>query len=92
VVLFGQGFASMGSPSKQLESLVLTNGFHHGGHPVLRRHAQVVAVEESPAGDFKPAKNRSTERIDGIVALIMALGIAAKAVEPKVPEYKMVIV
>jgi phage terminase large subunit-like protein len=92
VVLFGQGFASMGSPSKQLESLVLTNGFHHGGHPVLRRHAQVVAVEESPAGDFKPAKNRSTERIDGIVALIMALGIAAKAVEPKMPEYKMVIV
>jgi len=92
VILFGQGFASMGSPSKELERLVLMNSFHHGGHPVLRRHAQVVAVEESPAGDFKPAKNRSTERIDGVVALIMGLGIAAKANEPSTPAYQMIFV
>jgi len=78
VVLFGQGFASMSPPSKELERLVLCNGFHHGGHPVLKRHAQVVAVEEDAAENLKPAKNKSTERIDGIVAQIMALGIAAK--------------
>ncbi|WP_157014888.1 terminase large subunit [Mesorhizobium xinjiangense] len=78
VVLFGQGFASMSAPAKELERLVLCNGFHHGGHPVLRRHAQVVAVEENPAGDIKPAKNKSTERIDGIVAQVMGIGIASK--------------
>jgi len=78
VVLFGQGYASMAAPSAELERLVLSNGFHHGGHPVLRRHAQVVAVETDPAGNIKPAKNKSTERIDGIVAQVMAMGIAAK--------------
>lgn len=79
VVLFGQGFASMSAPSKELERLVLCNGFHHGGHPVMRRHAQVVAVEgPDPADNIKPAKNKSTERVDGIVSLVMALGLAAK--------------
>jgi phage terminase large subunit-like protein len=76
VVKFGQGYASMSAPSKELERLVLCNGFHHGGHPVLKRHAQVVAVEQDPADNIKPAKNKSTERIDGIVATIMAIGIA----------------
>ncbi|API60966.1 hypothetical protein BSL82_05740 [Tardibacter chloracetimidivorans] len=76
VNLFGQGFASMAAPSKELERLVLCNGFEHGGHPVLRRHAQVVAVETDPADNLKPAKNKSTERIDGIVATIMGLGVA----------------
>ena len=78
VVFFGQGFASMSDPSKQLERQVMSNGFHHGGHPVLKRHAQVVAIETDPAGNIKPAKNKSTERIDGVVSLVMAMGIAAK--------------
>lgn len=77
VVRFGQGYASMSAPSKELERLCLANGFHHGGHPVLKRHAQVVAVEgPDPADNIKPAKNKSTERIDGIVATVMAIGIA----------------
>ena len=78
VVLFGQGFASMSAPSKELERLALCNGFHNGGHPVLRRHAQVVAVSTDPANNIKPAKDKSTERIDGIAAMVMALGIAMK--------------
>ncbi|MBY3257074.1 terminase large subunit [Rhizobium laguerreae] len=79
VVLFGQGYGSMSAPSKELERLVLGNGFHHGGHPVLRRHAQVVAIEGPDAADnIKPAKNKSNERIDGIVAQVMAIGIATK--------------
>lgn len=77
VVMFGQGFASMSAPSKELERLVMANGFRHGGHPVLRRHAQAAAVQTDPAGNIKPAKDRSLLRIDGIVALVMALGIAA---------------
>lgn len=76
VVLFGQGFASMSAPAKEIERLVMANGFHHGGHPVLKRHAQVVAVREDPAGNIKPAKDKSTERVDGIVAMAMAIGIA----------------
>lgn len=85
VVLFGQGFVSLSAPSKELERLVLCNGFHHGGHPVLRRHAQVVAVEQDAADNMKPAKNKSVERIDGIAALVNALGIAAK--DPGEEEY-----
>ena len=77
--MFGQGYASMSAPSKELERLVLDNGFHHGGHPVLKRHAQVVAIEGPDAADnIKPAKNKSTERIDGIVSMVMGIGIAMK--------------
>ena len=77
-MLFGQGYASLGAPSAELERLVLCNGFHHGGQPVLRQHAKVVAVEEDPAGNIKPAKNKSTQRIDGIAATVNALGIALR--------------
>jgi phage terminase large subunit-like protein len=80
VVLFGQGYGSLSGPSKELERLVLANGFHHGGHPVLRQHAKVVAIETDPADNIKPAKNKSSQRIDGIVAAIMALGISANGI------------
>lgn len=93
VVKFGQGYASMSAPSKELERLVIGNGFHHGGHPVLKRHAEVVATEQDPADNIKPAKNKSTERIDGIVALVMALGIAMVGQsEPAPKAYQMIIV
>lgn len=78
VVKYGQGFVSMSGPAKELERLVLANGFHHGGHPVLARHARAVAIQTDSAGNIKPAKDKSSQRIDGIVALCMALGIAAK--------------
>lgn len=77
VVFFRQGYRSMSSPSKQLERYVLANGFEHGGHPLLRRHAQAVAVTQDEKENIAPAKQKSTMRIDGIVALIMAIGIAA---------------
>jgi len=83
VVPFGQGFVSMSGPAKELERLVLANGFHHGGHPVLRRHAQAVAVETDAAGNIKPSKAKSTQRIDGIAALTMALGISAHDTGPR---------
>ena len=78
VVKYGQGFVSMSGPTKEAERLVLSNGFHHGGQPLLRRHAQSVAVQTDPAGNLKPAKDKSSQRIDGIVAWLMALGIAAR--------------
>lgn len=78
VVLFGQGFFSMNPPAKELERLVLCNGFHHGGHPVLRQHATAVAVVTNPVGDIKPVKPKPNVRIDGIIGGCMALGIAAR--------------
>lgn len=73
VVPIGQGFASLSSPTKELERLILSKGIAHGGDPVLTWMMSNVAVLTDPAENIKPAKNKSTERIDGIVALIMAL-------------------
>lgn len=87
VVLFGQGFASLSAPSKELERLVLANGFHHGGHPILRQHAKVVAVETDAAGNIKPSKQHSTQRIDGIAGFVNALGIGAHDSGPKTSVY-----
>lgn len=88
IVLFGQGFVSMSGPAKSLERLVMANGFHHGGHPLLRRHAQAVAIETDAAGNIKPAKDKSTLRIDGIVSTCMALGLAAKDKGPRRSVYE----
>lgn len=82
VVLFGQGFGSMSAPSKELERLVMGSGFDHGGHPLLRRHAQAAAVEGDSADNIKPAKDKSVIRIDLVVALVEAIGIAARG-EPE---------
>ncbi len=77
VVPFGQGFASMTAPTKELEALVLSKRIRHGGNPVLAWMASNVAIEQDAAGNMKPSKRRSPEKIDGIVALVMALGRAA---------------
>ncbi len=83
VVLFGQGFVSMSGPAKTVERRVLSNGYHHGGHPLLRRHIQAVTVETDAAGNIKPSKAVSTLRIDGAVALCMAEGVAAADTGPQ---------
>lgn len=79
MVPFGQGFASMSAPSKELEKLVVSRRLAHGGNKVLRWMACNVAIKDDPAGNIKPAKDRSGDKIDGIVALIMALGRATVA-------------
>jgi len=76
MVPFGQGFASMSAPTKELEKLVLGGKIAHGGNPVLRWMASNVSVEMDAAGNLKPSKKKSTEKIDGIVALVMAIGRA----------------
>lgn len=96
VVLYGQGYASMNAPSKDIEALVLRNGLHHGGHPILRQHVRVVTVDENPAGDIKPSKAKAKTRIDGVVAMVMAKGIASAGVQGPVkspwddPEFSLV--
>lgn len=76
VVMFGQGFASLSAPSKEWERLVMAGLLDHGGHPVLRWMAGHVAIKTDDAGNIKPTKQRSAERIDGVVAGIMGLGLA----------------
>ena len=76
VVPFGQGFASMSAPTKELLRVVLDDRIRHGGNQVLRWMMSNVAVTQDAAGNLKADKGKSTERIDGIIALIMALGRA----------------
>lgn len=73
MVKVGQGFASMFAPTKRLLELVLTQEIEHGGNPVLRWMASNVIVQMDPAGNIKPDKKRSREKIDGIAALLDAL-------------------
>lgn len=81
VIPFGQGFASMSPPTKELLNLVLANRVRHGGHPVLRWMAGNMVVRQDPAGNLKPDKSRSTEKIDGMVALIMGLDRATRKLD-----------
>lgn len=74
MVGFGQGYASMASPTKEFERLIMAREVAHGGNPVMRWMASNVSVEQDAAGNMKPSKRKSTERIDGIVASIMAIG------------------
>ena len=82
VLGFGQGYGSMSSPTAALEAAVVGGKLLHGGHPVLAWQASNVAVQSDHQGNKKPSKAKSTERIDGIVALIMALGIHATSTAP----------
>jgi phage terminase large subunit-like protein len=88
LVQFGQGFASMSAPTKEVERMVLAGELAHGGNPVLTWMASNVAIKSDPAGNAKPDKEKSTERIDGVVALIMAVGRAMLKQGPKLSIYE----
>ncbi len=85
MIEFRQGFGSMNQPSKELEVLIKDHKIHHDGHPVLHWMVNNVAVDEDPSGNIKPSKKRSTEKIDGVIAMVMALGRAMLA-EQNTPE------
>ena len=76
LVAFGQGFASMSPPTKSLEEKIIDGSVIHPSNPVLTWCADNVVVRQDEAENKKPDKARSAERIDGVVAAIMALGIA----------------
>jgi phage terminase large subunit-like protein len=71
-----QGIPTLGGPSKEFERLVMAGLLDHGGHPVLRWMVGNVAIRLDTNGNFKPDKEKSSEKIDGVVAAIMALGLA----------------
>ncbi len=82
VQLFGQGFVSMSAPSKELERLFLSGELEHGNHPVMKWMFGNATYRKDPAGNIKPDKERASEKIDGVVAAIEAIGIA-NAAEPQ---------
>lgn len=82
MVPFGQGFKDMSPPSKELYKLLMEGNIIHGGNPVLKWMAQNVVMRQDPAGNIKPDKERSVEKIDGIVALIMGLDRCIRSTPP----------
>lgn len=74
----GQGFLSMAAPMAEFHRRLLARQINHGGNPVLRWMADGVVVRQDPAGNLKPDKAHSQSRIDGIVALVMALDRAMR--------------
>ena len=78
MIPFGQGFRDMSPPTKELMRLVLEHRLAHSGHPVLRWNMDNAFVRTDPAGNLKIDKQKSTEKVDGAVALVMALDRAMK--------------
>lgn len=78
VVPFGQGFKDMSPTTKELMKLTLEKKIAHGGHPVLRWMMDNIFIRTDPADNIKPDKAKSTEKIDGVVATIMALDRAIR--------------
>ena len=68
----------MSPPTKELMKLTLEEKIAHGGHPVMRWMADNIFIRTDPAGNIKADKERSTEKIDGVIALIMALDRAIR--------------
>jgi phage terminase large subunit-like protein len=71
---YGQGYASMSAPTKELEKRVYANEINHAGNPVLRWMCSNVMLSEDSAGNIKIDKAKSKEKVDGMVATVMALG------------------
>lgn len=76
---FGQGFVSMSPALRETESLLLSNKLRHGKHPVLTMCASNATIMTDSTGNRKFAKQKSSGRIDGMVALAMAVGVMPSA-------------
>ncbi|UCV27001.1 terminase large subunit [Ferribacterium limneticum] len=87
----GQGFKDMSVALDAVEAEFLNGRVRHGGHPVLTMCAAGAVVARDPAGGRKLDKSKATSRIDGMVALAMAFGLASKTLEPaRQPDYQMI--
>lgn len=87
-VEFGQGFVSMSPAIRELESLLLSRKLRHGNHPVLAMCANNATVMTDPAENRKFVKGRATGRIDGMVALAMAIGVVPVEGPPPAPSFQ----
>lgn len=90
-VEFGQGFQSMSPALRDLEGEILNGRIAHGGHPVLTMCAANAVVQTDPAGNRKLTKVKSAGRIDGMIALAEAFGVAPLTNEKPEPKYQMMV-
>jgi phage terminase large subunit-like protein len=88
---FGQGYQSMTPALRSLESIVLNQKMAHGNHPILNMCSFNAVVHRDPAGNRKLDKARSRGRIDGMIALAMAVGVS-ESVEVKPKQFQMMFV
>jgi len=86
-----QNISTLAAPTKALEAAILGKTLQHDGHPVLRWNVQNVSVETDAAGNMKPSKKASHERIDGVVALVMAIDRLDRNEAKSRPQYQMLI-
>jgi phage terminase large subunit-like protein len=86
-----QGFASLSAPTKSLEKAILAKQLRHDGHPVLRWCVSNVSVETDATGNLKISKKVSTERIDGVAALVMAVDQMERNNSVKPPQFTMLV-
>lgn len=91
MVAFGQGYASMNAPMKELERRYLSKQIEHNDNPVLTWAMSNLVAEQDPAGNIKPAKNKSTEKIDPAVSVIMAIGRAMAIEDEAEPTPELII-
>lgn len=85
----GQGFASLSAPSKELERLLAAQELRHDGNPVMRWNMSNVMAETDAAENLKPSKRKSSEKVDGVFALVMALArVLVKEPEPGASVYE----
>lgn len=91
-VEFGQGFAQMSPALRDTEAALLEGRIAHGNQPVLTMCAANAVVNENPAGGRKLDKAKAKGRIDGMVALVMAMSMAGTYVPPKKPSFKMLVI
>lgn len=76
MIEFRQGTVSMNEPMKEMMRLVLGKQIRHGGHKILRWNAANLVVQPDPSDNIRPMKNKSSGKIDGVVAGIMAIGLS----------------
>jgi phage terminase large subunit-like protein len=77
VVTMGQGYASLSPAMKETERLILARQIAHDGNPVMRWNLGNLAVARDPAANQKPDRAKSKDKIDGVLGLIMAIGVAS---------------
>jgi len=87
-VPIGMGYFSMNAPTKRMENLVLQSKFMHNNNPVLSNHMDNTCVERDAAGNIKPSKAKSTQKIDGIVACIIGLAVFDEKTEESIYEHQ----
>lgn len=88
MVEFGQGFVSMAAPTKEFLRLVASEKLNHDGNPVLRWMINNLVARQDEAGNLKPDKKRSRNKIDGVVAGIMGLDLGLRHPETSKSVYE----